>query len=340
MNRRLLVRLAACCACLLPGTACLPARAATSVPEKIPGAYAQPARRVTIAPGHELNLRCTGTGLPTILLEAGSHADSSTWFRVQPLLAGFATVCAYDRAGYGFSDAGPLPRNLDADVADLHGLIEHAAIARPLVLVGHSLGSNIVRRYATRYPADVSALVLVDPPAQDIAAHAPDWAREESALDAQRFAFIRRCEAAAARDGLAKPPPGLEGCIARANPMASDAVNAATHAWKSRPAFWRTLLSELRSNVSVFGRPAATTETHGAMPLVVLSADGTYADAPEPVRDKLEAARTATQARIVASSSRGRWIKVTHTSHDIQLDRPEVVADAVKQVLQQLSAEP
>lgn len=336
LNAHRIVRLAACCALLLPGTS-WPVHARAGVPDRIPDTYAGPAQLVTIGRGRQLDLRCGGKGSPTILLEAGSHADSSTWFRVQPLLAAFTRVCSYDRAGYGFSDAGPLPRDLDADVADLHALIEHAAIARPLVLVGHSLGSNIVRMYATRHPADVSAMVLLDPPAQDIAAFAPQWARDENMLDSQRFAFIRRCEAAAAHDGLAHPPPGLESCVARADPMASDMVNAATHAWKSRPAFWQTLLSELQSNVAVFGHPVAATETHGATPLVVLSADGTYADLPGPARKKLGAARAATQARIAETSSRGRVIKVTNTSHDIQMDRPEAVVDAIRGVLRQMS---
>lgn len=321
---------------LLPGIAACSGGAKATVPKKIPDTYAQPATLVSIAPGRQLNLRCTGEGSPVVVLEAGSHADSSTWFRVQPLLASFTRTCAYDRAGYGFSDAGPLPRNLDADVADLHALLERAAIARPVVLVGHSLGSNIARRYATLHPADVSALVLVDPPAQDVAAFTPDWAREETAMNAQRFAIIRRCETAAAQHQLAtEPPPGLEACIARANPLANDKVNAAVHAWKARPAFWRTLLSELQGNVEVFGHPVAAAETHGALPLLVLSADGTYADAPPNVRTALEAARDATQARIVATSSRGRLVKVAHTSHDIELDQPEAVVDAVRQAIRE-----
>jgi pimeloyl-ACP methyl ester carboxylesterase len=338
LTGRNLVCAAAACAALL-AFAAFPAFARSAAPQKMPDDYARAATRVTISPGRQLNLRCAGHGARTVVLEAGSHADSSTWFRVQPLLASFARVCAYDRAGYGFSDAGPLPRNLDADVHDLHALIHRAGIATPVVLVGHSLGSNIARRDAELHPADVAAMVLIDPPAQDIAAFAPGWQRDESELGKQRFAFIRACDAAAEKGMLAtKPPPGLEKCLAGDNPLADAQVNAATRTWKSRPGFWRTLLSELQDNTRVFAAPVSDRESHGAVPLLVLSASDSYPDAPAELRSALESARAKTQADIVATSSRGRLIRVQHTSHDIQLDQPEAVVDAVRQVLRQVAA--
>lgn len=332
MTRRF-APLAAICACL-PFALATAAHAA--VPQTIPDDYARPATRVAIAPGRRLDLRCQGKGAPTVVLEAGAHADSSTWFRVQPLLATFTRVCAYDRAGYGFSDPGPLPRDLDADVDDLHALIHRAGLSTPVVLVGHSLGSNIARLYAQRHPGDVAALVLVDPPAQDVAAFAPGWARDEQALDKQRFAFIRACEAAAEKGTLAEPPS--ERCLAGDDPLAGTKVNAAMLAWKSRPAFWRTLLSELQDNAGVFEKPVSGAESHGAKPVIVLSASDTYADAPARMRAALDAARAKTQARIAATSSRGRLIRVAHSSHDIQLDRPEAVVDAVKRVVRELAS--
>lgn len=89
-----------------------------AVPARIPDSYAKAGQLVTVAQGRKINLRCAGNGPQTVMLEAGSHTDSTTWFRVQPLLAASTRVCSYDRAGYGFSDVGPLPRNLDADVSD------------------------------------------------------------------------------------------------------------------------------------------------------------------------------------------------------------------------------
>ncbi|MFC5524145.1 alpha/beta fold hydrolase [Rhodanobacter ginsengisoli] len=309
-----------------------------AVPRHIPDRYAQPGVLITIAPGRKLNLRCEGSGAQTVLLEAGSHADTTTWFKLQPLLAASSKVCSYDRAGYGFSDEGPLPRNLAADVADLHALIHHAGLKTPLVLVGHSRGSNIVRQYAQRYPIDVSGMVLIDPPAQDVAAVAPDWARQEEQMSNQRFAFIRQCEAGAERHQLASPPPALEHCVAGANPLASARVNAAIAAYKYKPAFWRTLMSELKDNVAVYRQPVSSKESHGSTPMIVLAATDTYADAPADLRKKLDAARDKTQAQILATTTRGERIVVSHASHDIQLDQPEAVANSVFALLKQTAA--
>src|SRR5512142_1585716 len=85
--------------------------------------YAKPGRLVSVGTDRHLNLRCSGKGAPTVLLESGNNADSMAWYKVQPAIAAFARVCAYDRAGTGFSDGGPLPRNLDANAEDLSALI-------------------------------------------------------------------------------------------------------------------------------------------------------------------------------------------------------------------------
>ena len=308
--------------------------------QRIPDSYAQADTLVDLGHGRHLNLRCTGSGAQTVMLEAGAIADSSTWYKVQPLLASSARVCAYDRAGYGFSSEGPMPRNLDADVADLHALIRHAHIKTPLVLVGHSLGSNIVRSYASRYPADVSAMVLIDPPAQDIAKYAPAWQKDEDAMSVQRFDFLDRCEAAAEKGKLPSTTPELHDCLGDANPLASARVNAADLARMSKPAFWHTVLSVLHDNVEVFKQPVPASETHGSTPLIVLSADNTYADALPRDRKGLEQARAETQKQIVATSSRGTLVRVTNTSHEIQNDQPGAVVKAIEQALRLAQASP
>lgn len=312
------------------------ATAFPSVPAKTPDSYAKPGQGVAITQGRSLNLRCSGSGPATVLLESGSHADSESWFRVQPMLAAHARVCSYDRAGYGFSGQGPLPRGLDADVADLHALIHAVGLHTPLVLLGHSLGSNIVRRYASEHPGDVAGMVLVDPPAQDLGRFLPaQWIKDDMVSNKQRDAFIAGCEQGAERGLLAKPSPALARCLGGPAPWESPAVVAANHARKLRPAFWHTLRSELAQNVQVFAQPVPAGESHGDMPLVVLQAAGTYADAPADTRKLLEAARDATQQRIVATSTRGELRKVADTSHDIELDQPQVVVDAVTRMLKE-----
>lgn len=336
MNKRLWNMLCIALSAVLASISTLAAAKVTAVATLIPDSYAEAGQLVTVSHARKINLRCAGDGPQTVILEAGSHTDSTTWFRVQPLLATTTTVCSYDRAGYGFSDPGPLPRDLKADVSDLHDLVHIAKLKTPLLLVGHSLGSNIARRYAQLYPEDVGGLVLIDPPAQNIAAFAPKWAKTETAMNAQRFAFIRQCEIGAEKHALALPPPELQDCVAGSNPLASDKVNAAVARYKTRPAFWRTLLSELQDNVVVFGEPVSPDEKHGSLPLIVLTATKPYPDTPADVLMLLDAAREQTQAKIVATSSRGERQVVANASHDIQLDQPEAVARAVTKVLQEI----
>ena len=301
--------------------------------QRMPDSYAQAAKLIDLGHGRHLNLRCSGNGPQTVLLEAGALADSSTWFKVQPLLAAHARVCAYDRAGFGFSSEGPLPRNLDADVSDLHALIQRAGLATPLVMVGHSLGSNIVRQYASRYPEDVSAMVLLDPPAQDIGRFAPGWQKDEDTLSVQRFAFLRQCEAAAEKHELTSTNKELSQCLGGPDPHASAKLNAVNLALMSKPAYWHTVLSVLQNNPAIFKPPVSKQETHGATPLIVLSAANTYADALPRDRKGLEEARAHTQAQIVATSSRGTLVHVPDSSHDIQIDQPDAVVKAVRQAL-------
>ena len=99
---------------------------------------------------------------------------------MQPAVAAFTTACAYDRAGFGWSDAGPMPRTAGRIADELHALLGAANIAPPYVLVGHSFGGLSIRAYATSHPEDVAGLVFVDP------AHPEDW-REPSAADRERL---------------------------------------------------------------------------------------------------------------------------------------------------------
>ncbi len=168
---------------------CFAAEPAASPADPALAIYAKPATRVDIGGARTLNLRCSGEGAPGVMLESGATADSMAWHKVQPAIAKSTRVCAYDRAGFGFSDDGPLPRDLDADAKDLHALIHAAKIAAPVVLVGHSLGTNIVRHYAEKYPADVDGSVRVDPPPQRSSDCSKDWVKTDNAMHENVIAF-------------------------------------------------------------------------------------------------------------------------------------------------------
>ena len=115
--------------------------------------------------GYRLHLYCVGEnveGNPTIILEHGLGATSAAWARVQPEIAKTIRVCAYDRAGMGWSDPGPEPRDAEHIATELHSLLQNAGIPGPYVLVGWSFGGLYVRVYAGKYPSEVSGMVLLD----------------------------------------------------------------------------------------------------------------------------------------------------------------------------------
>ena len=112
--------------------------------------------------GYQMHMDCMGQGSPTILIESGLGASSPMWQKVQPQLAKTTRVCAYDRAGLGWSQPQPGPRDSDHVVDQLHALLQVAGIQGPLVLMGHSGGGFFIREYATKYPQDVVGMIFVD----------------------------------------------------------------------------------------------------------------------------------------------------------------------------------
>lgn len=113
--------------------------------------------------GHTLRMLVAGSGSPTVVFENGYAAPLETWGRVQPEVNRFARTVAYDRAGFGWSEPGPLPRDGRRVAGELHAALERASVPPPYILVGHSFGALFVRVFAGMYPEEVAGLVLVDP---------------------------------------------------------------------------------------------------------------------------------------------------------------------------------
>ena len=104
--------------------------------------------RLVDAGGHLLHVHCTGKGQPTVVIETGLGDSSVDWALVQQRVAGFARVCTYNRAGYGRSEPGPLPRTFDRINYERGKALGNAGERGPFVLVGHSYGGGVVRRHA------------------------------------------------------------------------------------------------------------------------------------------------------------------------------------------------
>jgi pimeloyl-ACP methyl ester carboxylesterase len=124
-------------------------------------AYAMPGQLYDVG-GYRLHLTCTGSGGPTVVLTSGLGEFSATWARIAPAVAGTTRVCAYDRAGQGWSEDAPEAQDGLAAAADLHILLDRAGENGPYVLVGHSIGGDHAMTYAARYPEQVAGMVLLD----------------------------------------------------------------------------------------------------------------------------------------------------------------------------------
>ena len=125
--------------------------------------FAKAAGFLTLANGARLFLRRQGSGSPTVVFEAGIGASSLNWRHIQHAVARTASTISYDRAGLGWSSRRATSRTPSVVAAELHEMLERAGVQPPLVLVGHSFGGLVVRRYALLYPAEVASLVLIDP---------------------------------------------------------------------------------------------------------------------------------------------------------------------------------
>ena len=125
---------------------------------------------------HQLHIHCTGSGSPTVVLEAGLGATSYSmagW--IAPAVAQVTRVCVYDRAGYGWSEAAAGPRDGDAVATDLHTLLAQAQEKGPYVVAGHSTGGVYSRVFAARYPEQVAGMVLLDAQPNDAFTRLPDY---------------------------------------------------------------------------------------------------------------------------------------------------------------------
>jgi pimeloyl-ACP methyl ester carboxylesterase len=226
-------------------------------------AYPMPGRLVDVG-GHRLHLSCTGSGSPTVVLEPGAGAMSSSLGWITPNVARDTRVCVYDRAGRGWSDTADTPQDGAQIATDLHTLLHAAEVPGPYVLAGHSFGGLYTLTFAARYPAEVAGMVLVDSTAP---APRPSPATA-SPSDAGSYDVMGRASALAsitARLGLAR----LYGLLVGDGlpPQSHDEVGA-------RGATAGNLRSTIDEYVhaGASAEHAASLRDFGAKPLVVLTA--------------------------------------------------------------------
>jgi pimeloyl-ACP methyl ester carboxylesterase len=275
-------------------------------------------RLAPLPDGRNLNFRCSGRGAPTVLLESGFGAGAGAWVKVQPLIARTTRVCAYDRAGYGHSDPGPLPRDGAAIARDLDAALDAAEIHGPFILVGHSAGGLYARLFAARRVQEVQGIVFAD-------------ATTEARLPPER-------------DGLAGIRTRLQACLDLSErPEGERATNPTWETCRrgdaraaqiaGNPETWRNRLSELDSIFnSTSAQTARTRAVLAEIPAFVVTASETAAAAPKVGYDKPLSVWELQQMRL-ASHFRFGWQRTVFSSHRVPSDRPEVIAEATLELV-------
>jgi pimeloyl-ACP methyl ester carboxylesterase len=150
-------------------------------------AFPAPGRMVDIG-GFRLHLYCTGHGAPTVILESGLTGIVPIWHHIQSAVSRTTRVCSYDRAGIGWSETSPNPRDALHIANELHAVLAKSGTAGPYVLAGHSSGGLYARAYQRLYPAEVVGLVLIDSTPEGYHATTPEGRKEwQSTTNAFRF---------------------------------------------------------------------------------------------------------------------------------------------------------
>jgi pimeloyl-ACP methyl ester carboxylesterase len=272
-------------------------------------AYAPPGQLYTVD-GHQMHIVCTGEGSPTVILEAGGGHFSATWARVQPMVAQSTRVCAYDRAGYGWSEPGPEPRDAQRIATELQTLLDVVGVEPPYVLVGHSLGGIYARVYNAHYPGEVVGMVLVD------ATHPDSWARQGESI--QALQAVASVSTVLARVGL------MRLFFAAQNFDLPGPDNAALKADIASAHYWDTQRADAAAMEATTAEGRAAGEL-GDLPLAVLAA-GEYPAGPR--RD----IKFSLQHELAALSTNSTYQEVAGANH-ISLVTDEQYAALVSQAI-------
>jgi pimeloyl-ACP methyl ester carboxylesterase len=270
--------------------------------------------------GYRLHITCVGTGSPTVVIDAGWGDWSAAWSSwVQPEAAKTTRVCTYDRAGMGWSEAGPLPRTAAQFAKELHTLLQHADIPGPYVLVGHSLGGLPVRVFAHAYAADVAGVVLIESMNPRQAKPSASDTTPPSAAQSSGFSILTL----PARIGLVRLFAGSLG-FERASPEVQQAYTA----FSVTPRSIQTTLDEGTGMPESFIQAGAV-KTFGDVPLIVLSRG------LDPDQDW-----QAMQTELLQLSSNSQQLIADKSGHNIEFDQPAAAVGAIVQMVEQIRRQP
>jgi pimeloyl-ACP methyl ester carboxylesterase len=291
--------------------------------------------------GQSLHLLSMGEGSPTVVFESGLMSTVLSWQDIQAEIAKDARAVSYDRAGLGWSELGPAPRDAEQIVSELHQLLDQAQVSPPFILVGHSFGGLTTRLFAARYPDEVAGLVLIDPVVPS------EWnpASEHNQKRIRTGAKILRRATVLSRLGLIRFVSFL--LRVGAKPLAEPLVRLMSKGapkgdgTSSSPLFWNLPPSE-RAMAPVFWVQPKFTDTIASQ-LENLPRSAAQVVAAEDSRDlaitiisaaNTPAKRKAEHIATAKMSSCGKHVTAARSGHWVVTDEPEIVLQAIREMIE------
>ncbi|HEX7318601.1 MAG TPA: alpha/beta hydrolase [Pyrinomonadaceae bacterium] len=257
-----------------------------------------------------------------MVLDAGLGGGVLDWSTVQPEVSKFARVCTYDRAGMAWSDSGVGPRTSRQVVAELHALLGNAGERAPYVLVGHSISGIHVQLYAGRYPDEVAGLVLVD------SSHEDQLSRKGMTAIPSFYPPLIK---AVSPFGVVR----LMDLVGTPSANMPHGVGAERAAIYSHTRSMYSYADEISAIPVSMEQLRAAPMRLGDKPLIVLTRgmkEASNMGSPEEA-EQAEQAWAELQADLARRSSSGRQIIAEKSGHYIQFDQPDLVIDAIRQVV-------
>ena len=254
---------------------------------------------------HSLHIRCTGKGTPVVVIDTGIGDTSERWTPMQEQIAQITRVCTYDRAGYGASETGPLPRHVQRLADELQHLLEDAGIRGPYVLVGHSLGGLTMQVFADRYPDLVAGLILLDPPPVPF-------------ITGQAFPELYQM---------------FEGQAAELQNMADAARHSTDAEAQAKLSYLEAIASEHAALIAESAGQVTAIESFGDLSLIVIGSS-----IPNPAfgaeAESYQQFWIEQNRELAAKSTNGRFVLAQESTHHIQDDAPDVVLDAIREMVE------
>lgn len=291
-------------------------------------AYTSIGKMVDIG-GYKLHIQDTGTGTggPTVILDAGMGSNSLDWCLVQSEIAHFTRVCSYDRAGTGWSEESPHSRTSEVVIHELHTLLKNAGVPGPYILVGHSFGGVNARLYAQYYPDEVAGIILVD------AAHEHQMARLPKATE-QLQVIVKRQNILLmlSRLGIVRLLHNMPAAKKQLEKLPGH-IRPFYLSQKLQTKHTKTMLAEAIALEESLKQLAHTKETLRDKPLIVITAGKAPSAletgiSPEENNEWFTAWHEL-QKDLLTKSARSKQIIAEKSGHMIPLEQPEVIVKAI-----------